>query len=455
MNQADLRTAQKKEKGRARLILGVIVYILAFNWMYIHWLLPTFGYYGFDYTPPGFFEEILAWALAILPSCWTPLALIRPSQLPYWILYLVVYIPSLYVPMFVALSEPTHIIELMLTFFISFFIISLTYRFQLANWTFTETSSARFWYVFSTLGMALGFVVFFAFRHQLSVVSFLDVYNLRSDADAIMTGTGLNYPLMLLSGAVDPFLMGYGLCQQRKSVFLLGALGQLLVYASLGTKGSIASVIFIPALYFVLRRGPRQFVVKLTWGVVALLVALCLLTYVAGADPGTIESVILFIVFMRTFGSPGLLTAQYYYFFSQNPQTHYSHITGVNWFLHYPYSNPLGVVVGSYFSGDPTLDATAHFWAMDGLAAYGLTGVILVSVLCAFVFWMLDSAAKRHDSRFPALVVSYVAYNIANISLFTTLLSGGLGLLILLLYFAPPTNSQTDDKVTYAVVSTA
>jgi len=50
---------------------------------------------------------------------------------------------------------------------------------------------------------------------------------------------------------------------------------------------------------------------------------------------------------------------------------------------------------------------------------------------------MLDSAAQKHEQRFAALVISYAAYNLANISIFTSLFSGGLFLLIVFLYLAP------------------
>jgi hypothetical protein len=61
-----------------------------------------------------------------------------------------------------------------------------------------------------------------------------------------------------------------------------------------------------------------------------------------------------------------------------------------------------------------------------------------MSFICAGVFWALDSAAKRHDPRLAALVISFAAFNVANISIFTTLFSGGLALLMLCLYLVPP-----------------
>jgi hypothetical protein len=147
----------------------------------------------------------------------------------------------------------------------------------------------------------------------------------------------------------------------------------------------------------------------------------------------------LYVILLRTFSGNGLVTAWYYDFFQRNPLTYYSHIMGVRWFVHYPYANLIGYEVGSHYMGtNANLDATAHFWATDGLEALGLPGVLLISVFCALVFWVLDSAARRHDPEFGALVTAFAAYNLANLSLFTTLFSGGLGLLILFLYLKPP-----------------
>jgi hypothetical protein len=97
----------------------------------------------------------------------------------------------------------------------------------------------------------------------------------------------------------------------------------------------------------------------------------------------------------------------------------------------------LGLEVGRFYSGDPMLDQNANFWAMDGLAGGGLLGVLFVSVLVALIFWLLDVAAEKHDLRFTALLVCFTAMNLANISLFTTLLSGGFGFLMPILYIMP------------------
>jgi len=198
------------------------------------------------------------------------------------------------------------------------------------------------------------------------------------------------------------------------------------------------SIVFVLGIYFLIRGKRIPFPLKLTWGGAGLMAVLSLSYMLVDNDPSPIHAVALFLILMRTLSLGGLLTAQYYNFFRINPLTYYSHVTGVNWFVHYPYANPVGIEVGTYTSGNPTFDATAHFWAADGLQALGLPGVLLISVFCSVVFWVFDSAAQRHDPRLAALVTCYAIYNMANISIFTSLLSGGFALLMIILSLIPP-----------------
>jgi len=409
--------------------------------MYIHWLYPVFGYYGFDFNPPAPGYLALAWILSVLPSSWMPLVLTRPSQLIYWVLYTTAFIPSMFVPLYAGMNKSSEIAVLMLTLFLGFLLAGLSYLFPVLKLQSRQLRGSHFWFGFAVLAGGLAVWVMAAFRGRLHVLSFMDIYDLRFAANDVMAGTRLNYALMWLSGAIDPFLMGWGLHRKKPFLFLAGALGQLLVYASLGTKGSFVSILFILAIYLFLRGDRLPFALKLTWGLVALFVVLSMSTVVTESEEGSLLWILLFMIFMRTFAINGLMTAWYYDFFQRNPQTHYSHVNGVNWFLHYPYVNPLGFEVGSFYSGDLSADANGHFWATDGLAAFGLPGILLISVFCALVFWVLDSVAEKHNPRLAALLVSYAAYNLANIGIFTSLLSGGLALLMVFLYLMPHENS--------------
>lgn len=214
----------------------------------------------------------------------------------------------------------------------------------------------------------------------------------------------------------------------------------------------IVSIFVLPVFAFILRDKGASFGLKISWTCALLTLVLYMGRSLGGDD--SLFFVLLSLVFMRTFGSSGLTTAWYHDFFLRNPLTYYSHIKGISWFVLYPYNNPLGIEVGSFYSGNPTLDDNAHFWATDGLAAWGLSGVLLVSIVCAFVFWLFDSTARGHDLRFATLLVTFEALNLGNTSIFTTLLSGGLGLMMIFLYFAPQNYADfVDAKVRYPAMS--
>jgi len=454
-NSKEQARSSECSSGRQRLLLiaGVLVFLASYQWAYINWVFPHFGYYGFDYNPPPVGYLILAWIFSTLPSLWMPLHLTRPSQLAYWILYLTVIIPSMFVPLYVGLNQSWEIGLLMVTMFFGFTIVGAGYLVPLASFRYTGMSTTRFWKAFGFLAVTVVTITVIAFRNNLRLVSFYDIYDIRDASRDVAGGALVNYALMWLYGAISPFLVAWGMYYKRKSLLLAGILGQLLVYASFGTKASLLSVVFIGGFYFLLRKGGSSFSVRLVWSVVGLYAALVtIFVLIEGSDWELPVSFLLFLVFARTFGLAGLLTGQYYYFFKTNPYTYYSHLKLVSLFVHYPYKYPLGTEVG-YFYYDPLVDTTAHVWATDGIAAWGLLGILIVSLFCAFLFWMIDSVSQKHDPRLAALVLSYAVYNLGNLSVFTSLLSGGMGLLVVFLYFMPAQGEPSWDGSRNVAVS--
>ena len=89
----------------------------------------------------------------------------------------------------------------------------------------------------------------------------------------------------------------------------------------------------------------------------------------------------------------------------------------MNWFVHYPYQYPVGQL-GITYAGTTALDATTHFLTRPMESKpLGCRGGSAIAFFCAFVFWVLDSAAQRHDPRLAALITTYAAYNLSNISI--------------------------------------
>src|SRR5437899_522398 len=238
---------------RKLLVFGIAGYVALFQWMYEYYLYPMWDYFGFHYYPPPAIYVVLAWILTVTPSLWMPMKLTRPSQLAYWVLYVTVFIPSMFVPFYVGLNSPGEISRLVLALFAGFAITVASYLLPLAHLHPIRISGRMYWKLFGCVAGGLAVWMLVVFRHHLQIVSFLEVYDLRDAANDLAEGSQVNYAFMLLTGAINPLLMGYGLWQRRWWMLACGVAGQLLVYSVGGTKGSILSIVFIVGFYLLFR----------------------------------------------------------------------------------------------------------------------------------------------------------------------------------------------------------
>jgi hypothetical protein len=118
------------------------------------------------------------------------------------------------------------------------------------------------------------------------------------------------------------------------------------------------------------------------------------------------------------------------------PWTYFSHVRGIGWAVPYPYQLDLPRTVGWHYYGE-LVGSNANFWAGDGLAGFGLPGLVLMSLACGMLFWLFDSLSSHLEPGFVTVAAAFIAISFGNISLPTLLLSGGLGLLMLCLYLMP------------------
>lgn len=433
-------TRRRVRNPRVSLILGIFVFMVAFQWIYVAWLNPVWGYLGFAYNSPPLGYLLLACLICLLPALWVPMTLTRPSQLIYWLLYITVYIPSIIVSLDAALVPLSQVALLMLALLVGFAIMGVSYYRPLLKIKRPYESKEIFWYGLATITIGLTGWVFFVYSGHFQLVSFSSVYEeLRFSSGVLGGGTGVAYALMWLSGAVFPFFITLALFRKWWLLFIGGAAGELMLYASGGMKGPILAVIFIPVMFLYLKstKAPN-FGSRLVWTAGPILLVLASMNVLLGErTQGTILQTASSIVAVRVFAIPGLSTAYYQRFFSGHSPTYYSHVTGINLLVEYPYDRSLGEEVGFDMYNSNEVDWNANFWATDGLAALRLPGILLISILCGLVFWVLDSVAERHDPAFAAVVCCYAAANIGNTSLFTSFVSGGLGFLVVLLFLMP------------------
>lgn len=424
--------------ARFKAALLLVIYILCFDWMYKSWLSTKYDYLGFEYHSVGISIFIVSHIIAWLPVLIIPLKLSRPSILIYWFLFLMTYIPAVLLPVYIKLNSESDLYILLVSLLIGMIIIGSIYYFPVVKFKKINIESKSFILAVYILSALFIVYVLIIFKGKMQLVGLDEIYDLRFENDVLTNGNLVAYVILALGTCFFPLILAWGCVAKKYLMIFFGSAGQIFLYSTGGAKTYLFSSVIMVIIFFVIHKNKSAFGTKLLYFFILLIF---ILTFLICYGPDTWQLVVVTIssiVFMRTICMGGMLTAQYYYFFNTHPKTYYSHINIVGKIINYPYGNvPLGRVVGYAFTGNDLLNSNANFWATDGLAAYGIFGVILVSILCAILFWLLDSVACGHNVTITTLCIIVITMELLNTSIFTTILSGGFGLMILLLYLMP------------------
>ena len=293
-----------------------------------------------------------------------------------------------------------------------------------------------FWRFF--WGGAAGLFIYLLtiFGRYFQLADFQGIYDVRSAASELVKASGSTfsgYAQMWLSGFILPFLFSIGIFQRKWGFIGIAAAGYLYLLGIGGSKSTMLAMVYLSAIYLLVRSEGKNAGLKIAICFAGLLLfpAVLALTGEAGK---VIDTWYVAIIHSRIFTIPQLSIGQYFDFFTSHPLTYGSHITGINLLVTYPYDMDIPRTIGRYFY-DAELTANVNMWAQDGIASFGLIGIPIVSAIAALVFWLFDSIARVHDSRFVTVALGNIALIFANGSIFTTIMSGGLFLLAIALYF--------------------
>jgi hypothetical protein len=422
-------------KQRLCLMVGLIFFIVLFDWAYVNSLSPRYSYLGLSNNSFLIENMIFAYLICFIPGFWMPIEISRPSQFIYWMLYIFVYIPSTIIPVHMMAVSEWEALMLIMTLLVGFYIIGSIYFFPLLSFKCLPLSRTVFWSIVVVLFFVLTLWVCRVFRGNFKLVSFFDVYNLRFKNNNLLQVGGITYAIAILMSFFNPFFMSYGIFRKHYILYALGAVGQIILYMALGMKAALLSTLIIPFFYLCLKYKKSHFGLIIIWCTVFLFLLYGIMDMSGLTERGW-GLLLLGVIIVRSFSIPGMLMGLYQSFFTTNPVTFLSHAHGIGSFIKYPYVVSIGEEIGKTYY-DSQMNANANFLATDGLGGFGLIGIVFISLLCAFVFWLVDSLANRHDLKFSTLMLIFPAVGLTNGSLFTTLISGGLLLVMVTFYLLP------------------
>ena len=425
-------------RSRTGMVLTCMLYVVTFRVVYEWVIVPLWGYEGFN-SRATITRDAIGGTLAWLPGLWMPIKLERPSQVLYWVLYLLVVVPTCLVAICALEDQSSGPILLATCVVTVFALIGLVYQLPLLPLPQVHIENYEFGAILVLLSTTFYSFLVSSFGFKFHFVSLQDIYSVRAQYENTLAGapTLVAYAISWQAWVINPFVMAMGLRWRRLSWVLVGAVAQFAIYSITGFRSMFFSAGLLLYLLWSMR-SVTAFGTRLasTWtAIFAGAGALQLFGY--ALTPAA-------LVNMRMAALPGLLTGYYYEFFSSHPHAQLGHSI-FKMLVNYPYAvQPPYLIAATYFH-NATMESNANLWA-DAYANFGYFGIFAFSLLLALVLWLYDSMAFGRDKRLAAMAISLPAFALANTGLLTALLTNGIGLVMLLVYLMPPTMHERSRK---------
>jgi len=273
------------------------------------------------------------------------------------------------------------------------------------------------------IGMTLTTIVIY-YGFSLPIIDSIYLYD-SEDLERRSAKVGFAYYQYFLywtRGVFAPILLLYYLLRKdylRSSTVIFF---YLIVSSAFATKMDLVTPVLLIAFFVLLfsarrRNRPPKLLIPL------LLIAVCLLMIpVLFLSIGNEDLVNHFtgLINMRTFSVQAQNLYKYLDFFSKNDLTYMTHIGFLSaW---YPYQYELPSLINFAYGGG---NLNSHFWSTEGIAAFGMLGIILSTLIVISVFFIFDSLAKNLDLKVGVFLLSAQGIAFCNVPLSVFLLSGG------------------------------
>lgn len=226
-----------------------------------------------------------------------------------------------------------------------------------------------------------------------------------------------------------PFFFGIGLFEKKKLYIVGSFISQMLLFLCYGNKLTILAICLMLAIYISLKFKKRYEDI-LTSGVTMVMAMLPLLYAIPLFQK--IGRVINWLGAMRTIFMPAMIKFNYFVFFSSHDYLFFSEgqigrLLGIR----YPYKNTIGVIVSNYFYGEGNGNHNTGVIA-DAYANMGFAGMILIAVLFALSFRIIDLLTGHIPQKAKIMIVSLFAVYMNDNAFLTTVLTNGLFVMIVI-----------------------
>jgi len=413
---------------RLTLIFTTLIYTFTLYSIYLLEVAPAFAYQGFTYYPLTWKEYVTIAFFVILPTIFAPSNIINVSKYIFFIIYYLVYIPTILMSAFRKPGYPSEDIPLFFALLAAMVILGIFAKLPVLRFARPKLTRLTWKYgLFFSLFAVYAFLVAKFGLHPPP--SPLNPYDVRLAAREV--GPLAGYLLRTAGNVLAPAVMAWALFSKRPmrewlllfSIFLF-----ILVYSFDGTKSTLFSPILIYSIWIIYKY-------KITISKIIIYISILLIISII-VDILLGKPILTAIGIRRLAFTPGLLTGYYYeYFIFQKHQIYFYSHSFLSSFFENPYGVAPAFLIGKLYLGSEVASANANLFA-DAIANIGLIGVPLLAIMAGLYVYLLRVLSG--GCEVVALLLAAVPiFALTNTSFFTALLTHGLFLSGFLIWLFP------------------
>lgn len=424
---------QPKRNYKLLTMIAAFLYIVEYHFIYEQFIAVYYSYAKINYSPissNGYLALILQ---AFLPIIFFK-GIKNISSFYSFFIYIFVYIP--FVDALHTCGIPESIsFSYGIVFFICMSLLFITDSLYIGK---HHINKARKLLPFSFFEASVLVVLIFCIIINLPNMTFVnflsdssDLYEKRAAYSSSGSFKIAYYLVLWLAHFLLPFLSVVYITNKKYLKLVAVIVASILVYMINMQKATFIIPILIIIAYYLYLKFQKIFINYVPILVILIIGGVSLLLFHNLSNPVIFEIAAIFI--MRTQCIEGMEFDRYIHFFevANNPKTHYTHINIINKLIDaYPYPESIGRMV----AGDGG-NSNATFWLMDGVAAEGILGVVLITIIFVITKGYLNSIGLKFNYMIVVFSLLFIFAATANVSFFTVILSDGLLIGILTYYF--------------------
>ncbi|CEG29107.1 hypothetical protein [Bacillus sp. B-jedd] len=403
--------------SRKKLFIYILIYKIVIELVYIFQISPIYSYTGLTLNMNiwNFVISFLCFSLIIFMF---PKNKSKPSTYLYLILNLFLTIPTL---SYFWLNNQSIVYTIFLVLsclIIAYFLRKRPIEININKGIKSANLILKIIFIFYVLVTL--YLIIERGGIDFRALNFQTIYSLRSEKG--FSGI-LGYLLNWSAKVFFPFFFAYFLYSKKKWNCTIVLCLQLLLYLSFGFKAYLFSIGMLIMVVILMKKNKFERDFTLGFTLIILL----------SSALSRISTILLNSIPFRMIFVPSQIQYQYYDFFKIREKMFFADgLIGKVFSVESPFDVPVPFVIAMHFQGAVSNSNTGVF--SDAYSNGGFITMILFAIILALILYLVDSLTERIPPVLVVASLSYMMFVLNDNSLTNALLTGGISLMLILLF---------------------